>query len=111
MIVGIYCFLDPEPFGPLHLPPHVIHTILRFSHSQILSTARFSEKLVRKKLNQIGPGEEKEEVLHRQQAATRQRMPLSVGMEGILTWISYILWRMLQTGCYITVTPRGFLPI
>jgi hypothetical protein len=45
MIVGICCFLDPEPFGPLHLPPHVIHTILRFFsqpdslHSQILRKA------------------------------------------------------------------------
>jgi hypothetical protein len=29
MIVGMCCFLDPEPFGPLHLSPHVIHTILR----------------------------------------------------------------------------------
>jgi hypothetical protein len=45
MIVGICCFLDPEPFGPLHLSPHVIHTILRFFsqpdslHSQILRKA------------------------------------------------------------------------
>jgi hypothetical protein len=44
-IVGICCFLDPEHFGPLHLPPHVIHTILRFFpqpdslHSQILRKA------------------------------------------------------------------------
>jgi hypothetical protein len=54
MIVGMCCFIDPEPFGPLHLSPHVIHTILRFFR-QILSTARFLEKLVRKKLNQTGP--------------------------------------------------------
>jgi hypothetical protein len=45
MIVGICWFLDPEPFGPLHLPPHVIHTILRFFpqpdslHSQIFRKA------------------------------------------------------------------------
>jgi hypothetical protein len=45
MIVGMCCFLDPEPFGPLHLSPHVIHTILRFFpqpdslHSQILRKA------------------------------------------------------------------------
>jgi hypothetical protein len=45
MIVGICCFLDPEPFGPLHLPSHVIHTILRFFsqpdslHGQILRKA------------------------------------------------------------------------
>jgi hypothetical protein len=45
MIVGICCFLDPEPFRPLHLPPHVIHTILRFFsqpdslYSQILRKA------------------------------------------------------------------------
>ena len=44
-IVGICCFLDPEHFGPLHLPPHVIHTILRFFpqpdslHNQILRKA------------------------------------------------------------------------
>jgi hypothetical protein len=42
MIVGICCFLDPKPFGPLHFPLYVIHTILRFFpqldslHSQIL---------------------------------------------------------------------------
>jgi hypothetical protein len=30
-IVGICCFLDPKPFGPLRLPSHAIHTILRFS--------------------------------------------------------------------------------
>jgi hypothetical protein len=29
-IVEIHRFLDPRPFGPLHLPPHVISTILRF---------------------------------------------------------------------------------
>jgi hypothetical protein len=45
MIVGMCYFLDPEPFGPLHLSPHVIHTILRFFpqpdslHSQILRKA------------------------------------------------------------------------
>jgi hypothetical protein len=45
MIVGICCFLDPGPFGPLHLPPHVIHIILKFFsqpdslHSQILRKA------------------------------------------------------------------------
>jgi hypothetical protein len=45
MIVGICWFIDPEPFGPLHLPPHVIHTILRFFlqpdslHSQIFRKA------------------------------------------------------------------------
>jgi hypothetical protein len=44
-IVGICCFLDPKPFGPLHLSLHVIHTILRFFpqpnslHSQILRKA------------------------------------------------------------------------
>jgi hypothetical protein len=30
MIVGIYCFVDPEPFRLLHLLSHIIHTILRF---------------------------------------------------------------------------------
>jgi hypothetical protein len=45
IIVGICWFLDPEPFRPLHLPPHVIHTILRFFpqpdslHSQIFRKA------------------------------------------------------------------------
>jgi hypothetical protein len=29
-IVEIHRFLDPRPFGPLHLPPYVIPTILRF---------------------------------------------------------------------------------
>jgi hypothetical protein len=29
-IVRIHLFLDPEPFGSLHLPPHVIPMILRF---------------------------------------------------------------------------------
>jgi hypothetical protein len=53
-IVGIHHFLDPKPFGPLHLPPYVIPTILRFFHSYIISTTSFSEKLVRTKLNQTG---------------------------------------------------------
>jgi hypothetical protein len=48
MIVGIRRFLDPESFEPLHLPLHVILTMLRFFHSQILYTARFSEKLAKK---------------------------------------------------------------
>jgi hypothetical protein len=45
MIVGICCFLNPEPFRPLHLPPHVIHTIFKFFsqpdflHNQILRKA------------------------------------------------------------------------
>jgi hypothetical protein len=49
MIVEICCFLDLEPFRPLHLPPHVIHTILIFFlqpdslHSQILRKS-WSEK-------------------------------------------------------------------
>jgi hypothetical protein len=30
VIVEIHRFLDPEPFGPLHLPPHIIPTIHRF---------------------------------------------------------------------------------
>jgi hypothetical protein len=39
-IIGIHRFLDPEPFGPLHLPPHLIPTIFRdSSHSQILRKA------------------------------------------------------------------------
>jgi hypothetical protein len=44
-IVEICSFLDPEPFRPLHLPPHVMHTIRRFFpqpdslHSQILRKA------------------------------------------------------------------------
>jgi hypothetical protein len=44
-IVGIRHFLDPEPYGHLYLPPHVILMILRFStqpdshHSQILRKA------------------------------------------------------------------------
>jgi hypothetical protein len=53
-IVAIRPFLDPEPYGYLHLPPHVIPTILRFSsqldspHNQIL------RKTCQKKLNQTG---------------------------------------------------------
>jgi hypothetical protein len=52
-IVEICSFLDLEPFRPLHLPPHVMHTIFRFFpqsdslHSQILRK-NWSEK----KLNQ-----------------------------------------------------------
>jgi hypothetical protein len=30
-IVRIHHFLDPEPYGHLHIPPHAISTILRFS--------------------------------------------------------------------------------
>jgi hypothetical protein len=55
VIVGIHYFLDPEPYEQLYLPPHVIVMILRFSHSQILPTSKFSEKLVRKKMNQTSP--------------------------------------------------------
>jgi hypothetical protein len=46
MKVGIRHFLDPKPYEPLHLPPHVILTIFRFSpqldspHCQILRKAR-----------------------------------------------------------------------
>jgi uncharacterized membrane protein len=44
-IVGICHFLDPEPHERLHLSPHIIPMILRFSpqlnslHSQILRKA------------------------------------------------------------------------
>jgi hypothetical protein len=30
-IVGIHHFIDPEPYGYIHLPLHVITTIFRFS--------------------------------------------------------------------------------
>jgi hypothetical protein len=30
-ISGICHFLDPKPYGPFHLPSHVIPTVLRFS--------------------------------------------------------------------------------
>lgn len=46
--VIIRCFLDREPFRPLHLPPHVILWYLDSSHSQIL------RKAGKKKLNQTG---------------------------------------------------------
>jgi hypothetical protein len=42
VIVGIHHFLDPEPYEYIHLTPHVILTIIKFSpqsdssHSQIL---------------------------------------------------------------------------
>jgi hypothetical protein len=42
-IVGICRFLDPEPFGPLHLTSHVIPTILR-SSPQPDSQKSWSEK-------------------------------------------------------------------
>jgi hypothetical protein len=48
MIVRICCFLDLEPFGPLHLHLHVITMILRFfpqpDSSQPDSQKRWSEK-------------------------------------------------------------------
>jgi hypothetical protein len=47
-IIGIHRFLDHEPFVPLHLTPHVIRRYLDSSHSQIISTTRLSEKLVKK---------------------------------------------------------------
>jgi hypothetical protein len=42
-IVGNRHFLHPKPYGLSYLPPYIISTILRFS-----------EKLLRKKLNQTG---------------------------------------------------------
>lgn len=41
-IVEIHSFLDPKPFRPLHHLPHVIHR-------QILSIAKFSEKISEKR--------------------------------------------------------------
>jgi hypothetical protein len=52
VIVKNHRFLDHEPFGPLHLAPHVILTIHKFFSQRAPQPAKFSEKLVRKKLNQ-----------------------------------------------------------
>jgi hypothetical protein len=52
-IVGICCFLDPEPFGPLHLPSHVIHTILKFSTKSDSLYSQIIRKAGQKKLNQV----------------------------------------------------------
>lgn len=46
---GIFRFLNPKPYGPLHLSPH---TSLRYPDScdsQIIHESRFSEKAVQKK--------------------------------------------------------------
>jgi hypothetical protein len=55
MIVGICCFLDPKPFGPLHLLPHVIHTILRFFSQPDSLYSQIFRKADQKKLKQTGP--------------------------------------------------------
>jgi hypothetical protein len=49
MIAEICHFLDPKPYGLLHLSSH------NFYDTQILSTTRFLEKLIREKLKQTGP--------------------------------------------------------
>jgi hypothetical protein len=72
-IVGIRHFLDPELYGHFHLSPHVIPTILIFSHNQILPAIRFSEKLVRKKLNQTDPMRQKMKLCHKLSSLTASK--------------------------------------
>jgi hypothetical protein len=47
----IHRFLDHKPFRSLHLPTRNSHNTQFFFYNQILSTARFLEKSVRKKPN------------------------------------------------------------
>jgi hypothetical protein len=54
-ISEIHRFLDPGPFEPLHLPPHIIPTILRFFAQSDSFHGQILRKSCQKKLNQIGP--------------------------------------------------------
>jgi hypothetical protein len=77
VIIGIRNFLYTEPYEQLYLSLHVIVMILKFS-----PTARFSEKLVRKKLNQTCPRRRVHAYICARLGASRRALCATVRKDG-----------------------------